>query len=224
MTVFWLKIVACITMVCDHIKYVFPVLNTEIMEFLGRMSFPLFAFLIVESYTHTKNFKKYITRLIILAIVSQIPFMRFRSVYLSQKMYLDVIFTFILGIAGMVVLDKKWNNFIKVLIITIIIILADVLNVDYNSYGVIMVLLFYVTRNNKVARNIFITVLMTAFYIKSYKYAMLTNRLAIISMMGTISSLFVISLYNGEEGRKIKYFYYIFYPAHLLIFYLISLI
>jgi len=224
MTVFWLKIIACVTMICDHIKYVFPTLNVEIMEFLGRMSFPLFSLLIVESYTHTRNMKKYIFRLVVLAIISQYPFMSFRSAYLSDRFMLDVIFTFLLGIAAMMVLDKKWNDLIKALLVALILFLGQEVNVDYSLYGVTMVILFFITRNNKVARNILITILVTVFYVMSYKYDLIHNMMVVCSYMGTLSSLFVINLYNGEEGKKIKYFYYIFYPTHLYFFYLLSLI
>ena len=224
MTVFWLKIIACITMICDHIKYVFPMFDVEIMEFLGRMSFPIFAFLITESYTHTKNLKKFIRRLVIVAIISQIPFMRFRSAYISQKIYLNVIFTFLLAIVGMYVLDKNWNIIVKTLIIALIIIIGQILNVDYMGYGVMLTILFYATRDNKIIRNILSTLLIIAFYIAMYRGLILNNMKVIISLIGTLSSLIVINLYNGEEGKKIKYFYYVFYPAHLLLFYLVSLI
>ena len=78
MSSFVIKIIACITMLLDHIKYSSPVFENFATEYLGRLSFPLFAFLIAEGYTHTKNLKKYYKRLFVFGLLSQIPFMLFR--------------------------------------------------------------------------------------------------------------------------------------------------
>ena len=78
MTIFIIKIIACITMVLDHIKYVYEPSTNFATLYLGRISFPLFAFLLTEGYVHTSNIKKYAKRLLIFGIISQIPFMLFR--------------------------------------------------------------------------------------------------------------------------------------------------
>ena len=71
MNIFSIKLIACITMVFDHIKYGLPVTENFVTTYLGRISFPLFAFLITEGYVHTSNLKKYYQRLLIFGIIFQ---------------------------------------------------------------------------------------------------------------------------------------------------------
>ena len=59
MSIFVIKIIACVTMVLDHVKYAIPATENFITIYLGRIAFPLFAFLITEGYIHTSNLKKY---------------------------------------------------------------------------------------------------------------------------------------------------------------------
>ena len=111
MTSFVIKIIACITMVLDHIKYAIPCTNGILTEYFGRISFPLFAFLITEGYVHTKDFKKYCLRLLIFGIISQIPFMLFRTLVGEWKM-LNIMFTMLLGLIAIFVYDKIEKNYI----------------------------------------------------------------------------------------------------------------
>ena len=86
-----------------------------ITEYLGRISFPLFAFLLVEGYLHTKNLKKYYKRLIIFAIISQIPFMLFRTLVGEWKM-LNIMFTLLCGLLCITAYDKIKKEYIQRLI------------------------------------------------------------------------------------------------------------
>ena len=80
-------------MCIDHIKYAIPVLKTPVTTFLGRISFPLFAFFISEGYIHTSNLKKYYARLIVFGLISQIPFMLFRTL-IGEWMMLNIMFIY----------------------------------------------------------------------------------------------------------------------------------
>jgi len=114
MSIFIIKVIACITMVLDHIKYAVPETRCFATIYLGRIAFPLFAFLAVEGYKHTSNLRKYYKRLIIFALISQIPFMLFRTLVGEWRM-LNIIFTLILGLFAITVfdkLDKKYNTLI----------------------------------------------------------------------------------------------------------------
>jgi hypothetical protein len=98
MTGFILKIIAVVTMVLDHIKYAVPVTDCFVTKYFGRISFPIFAFLISEGLIHTKNRKKYFLRMLIFACISQIPFMLFRSL-VADKFLLNIMFTFLFAIS-----------------------------------------------------------------------------------------------------------------------------
>ena len=107
MTICIIKIIACITMILDHIRYVVPVTNIFVTRFLGRISFPLFAFLLTEGYVHTKNLKNYYKRLFIFAIISQIPFMLFRKLVVGEWKMLNIMFTLLLGLIAITIFDKE---------------------------------------------------------------------------------------------------------------------
>jgi hypothetical protein len=111
MSIFIIKIIAVVTMVLDHIKYAIPQTNNFITQYFGRISYPLFAFVFVEGYLHTSNKKKYAIRLFIFAIISQIPFMLFRSLIgkNSWKM-LNIMFTLLLGFIGIFIYEKCNNK------------------------------------------------------------------------------------------------------------------
>lgn len=87
------------TMVLDHIKYAIPETAGFITQYFGRISFPLFAFLVGEGYSHTSNLKKYYKRLIVFALISQVPFMLFRTLVGEWRM-LNILFTLLLRING----------------------------------------------------------------------------------------------------------------------------
>ncbi|MBR3696893.1 MAG: hypothetical protein IKM97_01265 [Clostridia bacterium] len=94
MTVFTLKIIAVITMFLDHIKYAIPSTNSFITLYLGRLSFPIFAFLVSEGFIHTHSRPKYMFRMLLFAIISQIPFYLFVYNIVNSKTILNVMFTF----------------------------------------------------------------------------------------------------------------------------------
>ena len=79
MSIFVLKIIAMITMVIDHARYLSLSFDNDITRFLGRWSFVLFAFILTEGLWHTKNRARYLKRVVLFAVVSQIPFMLFRT-------------------------------------------------------------------------------------------------------------------------------------------------
>ena len=119
MSAFTLKIIAVITMFIDHIGYI--VYNGEIpyLNFIGRLSFPIFAFQISEGYIHTKNLKKYFFRLFLFAIISQFPFMLFDSLFIDE-FYLNVFFTLLLGLLSIFIYDKLNNKLIGIIISVLI--------------------------------------------------------------------------------------------------------
>lgn len=83
MTSFALKCIAMLTMFVDHTSVAF-FSHTTLFNVIGRIAFPIFAFQISEGYVHTKNFKKYLLRLFVFALVSQIPFMLFKSIFTNS--------------------------------------------------------------------------------------------------------------------------------------------
>ncbi len=222
MTVFIIKIIACVTMVLDHIKYAIPETEGILTNYFGRLAFPLYAFLLTEGYVHTKDLKKYYYRMIIFAIISQIPFMLFRTLVGEWKM-LNVMFTLLLGLIAITVYDKEKRKYISIPIIILLIWMGKILKVDYGWYGVTTVILLYLLKNNKLFIPFSYLLLLIFYYysrIKSFNFGVEI----ILCILFSWSSTFIMMIYNGKEGKKLKYFYYIFYPLHMIIIYLISLV
>lgn len=222
MSIFTIKILACILMVIDHMRYTIPSFANETTLLLGRMSFPLFAFLITEGYSHTKNLKKYFLRLLIFGIISQIPFMLFRTLLGDKKIMLNVMFTFILGIFSMLAYDKINQKYYSIPICIFIIFIAKIINVDYGWYGTAMVLVFHIFKANKIELIISYFGLVLSYFISNDW--LIFKRINIEVFIAYLVPLIFIHLYNGKKGRSIKYFFYLFYPVHLAIFYLINVL
>ncbi len=217
MSIFSLKIIACVTMVLDHIKYAIPETTCFVTQYLGRIAFPLFAFLVGEGYCHTSNLKKYSKRLILFALISQIPFMLFRTLVGEWRM-LNILFTLLLGLGSIAVWDKFGKKSIP--IIALLVFLGKILRVDYGWYGVLSVFVLYLFRQRKIGRVIAFLVLNTIYY-----YPRLSSNMSlslVISYSCTTIPVIFLLFYNGKLGRKTKYLYYLFYPIHMIILYGLS--
>lgn len=219
MTSFIIKIIACFTMILDHIKYAIPALDNEITLYLGRISYPLFAFLLVEGYIHTSDLKKYCKRLFIFALISQIPFMLFRTLVGEWKM-MNIMFTLLFGIACISVYDKIENKYISIPICILLILLGDYVNVDYGWFGITMMLLLYIFREDKFLKIVaYIALILFYFYTLNINYI---SKEIVVYFFAYILPLIPICLYNGNQGKKMKYFFYFFYPIHMIVLYGLS--
>ncbi len=222
MTSFVIKIFACITMILDHIKYAIPFTENFVTVYLGRVSFPLFAFLVSEGYDHTKDLKKYYKRLLIFGIISQIPFMLFRTLVGEWKL-LNIMFTLLLGLFCITSFEKEKRKWISIPTIIALIVLGEIIKVDYGWFGVISVFVIHVLKNKKITLVISYFGITIAFY-----YSLIQNQIFALNgmfyILWTIASMIFILMYNGKEGKKLKKFFYWFYPIHMLILYLLSFI
>ena len=219
MSIFVLKIIACITMFLDHIRYANPMFSNVIFQNLGRISFPLYAFMITEGYKHTSDIKKYYKRLIILAIVSQIPFMLFRKLVGEWKL-LNIIFTLLLGMLCITVCEKNKKSILALCISACIIVLGNIIKVDYGWYGVAMVFIFYLGKENKYILSILYTILTYSYFV--YRKINIMEHKVYFACF--FIPLILVLLYNGKKGKDMKKFFYAFYPVSLIVVYLVSLI
>lgn len=221
MTSFILKIIACISMFMDHIGYII-FHKASFFNLIGRFAFPIFAFQISEGYSHTKDIKKYTIRLLIFALIAQIPFALFHSI-LAKGFALNVLFTLLLGLLSIICYEKISNKILSFLCVLFLAFIAQITHTDYGAFGVIIVFLFHVFKSNKLWMNFsftFAVILKYAYSIYTYGFHYMYVLLALF----TILSLVFINLYNGKQGKKIKYLLYIFYPAHLLLLYFLFFI
>lgn len=245
MSSFVIKIIAIVSMLLDHssdalIGYATP------LNFIGRIAFPLFCFQLVIGYAHTHDIKKYCFRLGLFAFISQIPFGIMIYNYNKVTFALNVFFTLLLGLFTMIVFDsKKLSTFYKTLLILFIFLVAHFANVDYQALGVLLILVIHIfyekglfhSKDNK-AENYIVSKNTDSINVKSTLHLKLVFILIMLifailrylPVVGyfpfnyifwfvffTFFPTFIMLLYNGKKGPSLKYFFYIFYPAHLIL-------
>ena len=201
--------IAIVSMLIDHMGAIlFP--QYIILRYIGRIAFPIYTYTLVEGFMHTRDIKKYMVRLGMFALLSEIPFdLAFRgSVIYIQKQ--NVFFTLFLGVLMLYLLLKSRNRIQSAALVLAILLLSEFLRTDYSSMGLLMILCFYVFRDNKVMKLLGVAAI----------NVFLMGRVQVFA----IPALIFIALHNGEQGPKCKKFFYGFYPVHLMVLYLISLI
>ena len=205
-----LKLIACLSMFIDHLG---AVCFSGMMGFriIGRLAFPIYCFLLVEGAVHTHDMKKYILRMGIFALISEVPFdlaFYHRLVYTGHQ---NVFFTLGLGLLAIWFLEHPIEQLdipdvlYKLLVIIAAGLIAEFFNTDYGFTGIAVICIFYYLRGQPQLKYPIAAILLAAMGGVEF-YAVL--------------ALIPILLYNGQRGRQTKvmqYGFYIFYPAHLLL-------
>ncbi|WP_215493192.1 TraX family protein [Fenollaria sporofastidiosus] len=174
---------------------------------IGRIAFPLFCFFIVQGFIHTRNRMKYALRLFIFALISEVPFDLVSSNVVFDPNYQNVFFTLFLGLAALIIIEKFANQpLIRIAGVLLCIFAAKFLKTDYDMFGVILIVLMYFVRFNKF-QNLLVGISTRYFY--GFFYQM--------------SAFVLMYFYNGERGKGFKYFFYAFYPVHLLLIYFLRM-
>lgn len=214
MNSFILKLIACFTMFIDHLRYIIPT-GPFFMACIGRLAFPIFAFQAAQGYSYSKNFKKYLLRLFIFALISQIPFYLYFNIN-----SLNVLFTLFLGLLCIHIYEKLENKrFFAFIIIIAIMALSEVIKTDYSFYGIAIMLIFHIFKNKKLIMTVCFAIMTLIFFIIQFKFI---NVYFVILLTCTILGIVPCLLYNGKQGPKVKYLFYWFYPVHITLLLLLS--
>ena len=145
---FQLKCIAVITMIIDHTGAVlFP--GELMFRYIGRISFPIFCFLLTEGFFHTKDVRKYMLRLGIFAVVSEIPYdLAFRGTVLEFE-HQNVFFTLFMGVVMMYALEKSGEWQVKAVEVFLAMWAADLLCSDYRFKGILLIAVYYFFRERR---------------------------------------------------------------------------
>ena len=219
----FLKIIAIITMTVDHIGGAFfP--QYPVFRWIGRMTFPLFCYCMTVGMLYTHDIKKYFLRLGAFALISQ-PFwiLAFNSDdILGNLLNLNIFFTLIVSLAAAWgVKERKWWLFIAG------VVLLNVVNFDYAMTGLILILIFYLSRN----KPLWGAVVYTLTYLPALfngspedPLALVIGGHAIGFEIFALLALPLIYCHTHVNPRISKWFFYAYYPAHLLVIYLLQLL
>lgn len=234
---FMIKIIAIVTMAIDHIGAVitsgltgkynsYSLWNlTMVFRGIGRLAFPLFCFFIVEGFHYTHDRKKYALRLGIFAVIADPAFDLAFDNTLFEPNDNSVMITLLLGLLSIWAIDTLFKKsdakfhdrravriILDILSVAAVVIAVEIIeewaSSDYGAAGVITIIIMYLF----------------------YRYKLVGFALAVIWLGLTcgqtefyaLADLVLLYFYHGRQGRKMKYFFYAFYPAHLFIIALIA--
>lgn len=214
-----LKWIALILMMIDHIGVVIiPHLFSngignmyfdwkiiyQVFRSIGRLSFPIYCFLLVEGYKYSSNRWKYFLRLFLLALISEVFFdlAIYNDLFYIEKQ--NIFFELSLGILLMMLTDfieqKISNTYICAISVVscwfLGMLVAYFLKFDYGMYGILSIGIIYLFRNIPV-------------------FQVLGGAASFYWELPAPAAFLLFFLYNGERGKQNKYFFYLFYPIHL---------
>ncbi len=219
MTIFTLKIIALLSMFIDHSAYLdFSKSDTFYysLRIIGRISFPIYIFIITESLYYTKNRNKFLKDLFKIGLISQLPFYLYFGGNLSD---LNVLFTLFFGSLIVYNIDNLKNSFKNknITALTLSLLFPLFINVDYGFIGVYAIPILYylkkLSKNNNIVSSSFTFLLCAALYYDGWKAYLFASSISAV----------LILFYNKKEGKKFKTFFQISYPLHLIIYLLINI-
>lgn len=213
-----LKLIAVATMLIDHTGAMVieqmgngaPALSSQaqmmwgdidfVLRMIGRLAFPIFCFLIVEGFLHTRNVKKYLLRLLVFSLISEIPFDLALYNTWFYPGYQNVYFTLLLGLLALAGIHRYRTCLWKQALVVIAACGgAALLHSDYGAFGVFFIVLLYLLRDDQKSQTIF-------------------GCIAICWEVAAPLAFIPIRMYNGSRGKwNLKYFFYAFYPVHILV-------
>lgn len=219
-----LKVIAMLTMVIDHTAYVLipeksvilisvwghSLTLYAVMRFIGRISFPIFAFLLVEGFLHTHNQKRYGIRLFVFALISEIPWKLINS-GAWYKIKQNVFFTLLIGYLALCVIgqiEKAETSKLKYCLALVGLFALSVgFNADYGCAGFGFIIIMYLLRGVPFFRAI-------------------AGCCILPSHWKAGPAFILIALYNGKRGfirnKPLQLLFYAIYPAHLLLLFFIK--
>lgn len=223
-----LKIIAVISMFVDHIGAIlFP--YTMLFRIIGRLAFPIFAFMIAEGCIYTKNKVKYLRNILLFGIITQMV-----KIYFNDNLKLNIMFTFTLSIIMVYTLQYAIDSFTEnksqsrkiysallfVLSVAVVYVINSAIDIDYGFAGCAAPLVVFTgsyIKNDCVnvsrVKTVFLALALSFVYMR-------TGGVQIYSFAALVPLWF----YNGQKGTVLpKYFFYVFYPAHLAVLYAVKM-
>ena len=245
MSFFALKIIALLSMLWDHVTYVWPLaLTVEVLffpdaaetipallvlqratDYIGRIAAPIFLFSIANGYRHTRNFNKYALRLLVFACLAEYPY------YLLFGFHGNIMFTLLLGLLTLRLMD--WGNGKRtglgyVLAVGLVILAHHFRLTEGGGRYILFILAFYLTEQWPVRKKVLLWLVLMPLFRYGLIWEFFAEQLftypwfhmLCINAVGPLLGVAFTFFYNGKKGPAFpgdKYLWYVFYPAHLLL-------
>ena len=222
-----LKLIAIIAMTIDHLgDLIYPgmpnILGSNIMHIVGRLTAPIMFFFICEGFYHTKNLKKYISRLFIFSIISHfaycfafgINYLPFSSGEIFNQT--SIMWTLSWAVVALYILygENKFKNWQRYLLVILICIIT--FSADWSSIGVMIILFMYDYRGNVEKQTLSMIPWILIYSVVSFFFV---NKVYAFIQLAVLLVYPLLKMYNGEKGEAkwMKWFFYVYYPLHLII-------
>lgn len=230
-----LKIVAAVCMLIDHIGYIL-LPNIVFLRIIGRLAFPIFAFFIAEGCKYTKNKLKYFLIIFVLGVIFQVAYYiaeesLFMNIFIVFSLSILIIYTLQNFKYNLInkqsgILNKVLSGIVFVVTIFLVFFFCSIISVDYGFWGVMLPVFASLFHNNGEGN---VQKKLNSVTVSLISFAVGLILLCVFAEWSiqyySLISLLLLVLYSGERGRaNLKYFFYIFYPAHLVVLYAIDLL
>lgn len=194
-----IRMVAIITMLLDHVGLLLSgTVFYDPLRMIGRIAFPLFCFLLVEGYIYTKDLHRYMLRLFVCAVVSQVPY----SLFLNTGR-LNVMYELIIGLICLYLVDRQ-SSYGIIAFVGLLVACGASCGAEYGLYGIALIVAMYYFRGSPVNRFWFCGILCILMSWEYYGAAAL--------------SMAVIWCYDGNVGKRMnRWLQYAIYPAHMIL-------
>lgn len=198
-----MQFIAMLTMLIDHVGLLFfP--DNMLWRVIGRIAFPIYAYALVQGFTHTSNYSRYVIRLFVIAVLSQVPY---QLAFHTNDF--NVVATLFMAILVLKVLQEMKSGILSVFIISGMCLFLEILPFDYGAYGLLLVLIFKYGKSKMVLLHL----LLNFIYLLSFGW--------LIQMMSIIPTLIIVygpRLWRAlESWRMPGWVWRSFYPVHLII-------
>ncbi len=184
----------------------------DVCHIVGRIAFPIFCFLLVEGFLHTHSLKKYWLHVCIFALISEPIYDLANTGRFFSMEQQNVMFTWLLGLTVLAII-KRFNNRwpVSILAIAVGAYISYLCHLDGWYYGILLIGTFYLFHHTSIVKYVVSIVVMYVCGLDFSIYGWIDPY-----FLTAVFSLLPVYLYNGERGRNLKYFFYVFYPLHLL--------
>lgn len=186
-----------------------------ILRAIGRISFPLFAFLLIEGIKHTRNIMNYGFRIFIFAIISEIPYDWGVFGKIVNIQHQNIFFELFLGLVLVSMFRLCENRIclmgnlvVKIVLSMMFMYASEYFRIDYGYVGILVIIIFYLIDNKNLS--IVVVCLLLTDMVKDELFAWL--------------SVFPIAMYDNTRGYYKKYTFYMAYPIHLVVFRIVQII
>jgi len=245
-----LKIIAIVGMILQHaamiLEEVIPFFLQVPMHFAGGLTFPIMAFFLVEGAKHTSNIKKYLGRIFVFAVISQVPYVwAYGTLWWSP---LNIMFILFLGLLMVHLYDNMTSRGLFWFLFVIFLLLSFM--IEWGIIGLIMILMHKTIRDENKRRflpallaglingSLGLLGMMSAAVLDAaggmpelaefaelgFDFSVRTFSLSVLFGLGSLLAIFFLKNYNGERGKSMKYFFYVIYPLHFVILALLALV